>query len=593
MGRSLNDYVGEEKVLESSVFLCKLKELFSKFDTKSAKYLLQRGVENSRILGYISNIITKALNSLIRQYGVFAFSLGLYTVIVYFLGSYTNGIINVSYLHLAVGLAQILTSIPMLISKKTLCEALKESLIASFLLFDFLGLSEELFDIKRDESYIAGPFPLILGLSAGLATTFISPLTLLFITGVLIMAVITLVSPESGLVAVIAFMPFMNGEHLRYAVAFIAFSYIFKTLRGKRTFKLELTDYAVAALGFIVLLGSIITLSPEVSREYTSVTVTYLCAYFIIVNNIKTVPWINRTVGSVIFALVCSVLFGAIQKFALGADFIFTEDIIKGNSVTSFFSAPEALSLFIILFIFYLFAYNIRTKMTLVRRLFIFILSAVSILSLFYTDIPLAFCCFIAALFIFYMLYSKMTLIFSVLIAAALPFVRYILPAFIMKAVNEYIAVIKQDLLESVQVMKVSLNMALERMIGGSGSGSYDYIYTQYNAEGIVPASRSTYIQTSVELGIIGLIAFLIVIYLFIKCNFSLFAKQGVGQKNIYSVAGFSGIAGVLILANFENLWQDPHFIFAFWVALGLCMAIKRQRLSVQRGYDQYLLKNG
>lgn len=594
VGRSLNDYVGEEKILEKSFFIRNLKAGASRIDFKKVKYTVQRGVENSRILSVFSAIVNALMTAMVRQYGLFTFSIGLYTLLVYFIGGYTDLSFNTSYLHILIGALEIFCALPMLISKKTLCEVLRESVIADIILFKFFGLSPELFEKTRKEGSLSSPIPLILGLLAGLATTYISPLTLLVAAGIAVMVGITLLSPESGLVSVIAFMPFISENYLRTFIWVIALAYMLKVIRGKRIFKLELTDYAVLMLGFIILFSGTVSISADISRSYSFVTVTYMVAYFMIVNTVKTKPWVQRFATSVVMALIFSIICGSAQKFVSRIDFIFTEDIIKRGEVSATFSSPIVLAQFIILFAFYLFAYNISTKASFIRKLFVFILSVLSVVCLFYTDTPIALCCFVAALFVFYILYSKRTLIFTVLIFAALPFVKYVLPPVFSKVVLEYAAVIKQALIERMYVWRISLNMVFERLIGGSGSGTYEYLYSQYAVSGHegINSSYNTYLQTAVELGIIGLIVFLAVIYLFIKCNLSLFAKQGAGVKNIYSVAGFSGIIGVLLLANFENLWQDPKSIFSFWVALGLCMAIKRQRLLVQKGYDEYLLKN-
>ncbi|MBR5516076.1 MAG: O-antigen ligase family protein [Clostridia bacterium] len=593
VGRSLNDYVGEEKVLEQSFFMRKLKGIFSFIDVKIIKYILQRGFENSSILAWLRNSVCLLLSAMVRQYGVFSFSLGLYTVLVYFLGIYSEMSLNVTYTHLITGSLEILCALPMLISRKSMCEVIRESLFADILLFRFFGLSPELFELEKRES-TASPFPLIFGLIAGLATVFVSPVKLLILLIICIMIYITFISPESGLVTIIALMPFLPENILRISVWIVALAYFVKVLRGKRTFKLELTDYAVLTLCVIILLSATVSIAPEISRNYSFLTLTYMGVYFLVVNSVKTRPWVKRFVGAAIFSLVMCVLIGTIQKFVSASGLIFIEDIIIDGRVSAVFSMPIVFAQFIMLFVFYLFAYNISTSSGIIRRFFAFVLSCISVVCLFVTHTPVAFCCFVAALFIFYIFYSKKTLIFTVIFVAVIPFSRYVMPGNVIKYFTEYFAVTKQSLIDRIHVWRISLNMVIERLIGGSGSGTYEYLYSQYalSKGETITESYNTYLQTTVELGLIGLIVFVMVIYLFFKCNLSLFAKQGAGSKNIYSIAGFSGITGILLLANFENLWQDTRFILAFWIAFGLCMAIKRHRMLMQKGYDEYLLKN-
>jgi len=232
-GRALNEYDGGERAFGKSFLLGKIKTFFKNIDTKKLKYAFGKSVEQSKIVHVYSRIIDVLLTSLVRQYGVCVFSLGLYTLLIYFLGSYAVDIFDVSLLHFGVGAAEVICSIPMLASRKTLAAALKESRAADLILFNILGISSESLERERGVSSPMGVIPIILGLVAGLATTFISPVTILLSVLTVICLCIGLCAPESALVLVIALSPFMSEGVLQAAVFYLLISYILKVLRGK------------------------------------------------------------------------------------------------------------------------------------------------------------------------------------------------------------------------------------------------------------------------------------------------------------------------------------------------------------------------
>lgn len=593
-GRYLTNCDTEGSVTGDSFLFSLFGRLFRGIDMKRVKFLFQRGIENSRIMHLISKIVNSVLVSHIRQYGMFVFSLGLYTLLIYLLGNYAAELLEVSIVHLALGAAEILCSIPMLISKKTLADALLESKAADLLLFKFLGISEEVLRRESGSEHQMGVIPIVMGLLTGLATTFISPFKVLLAVLVFILMCIALTSPESGLVCIIAVLPFLSEGFLQGAVFYLMLCYILKVLRGKRVFKFELADYAVLVFVLLTLLGGIFSIAPEFSRGYAPVVATYICIYFLIVNTVKTKPWIGRMIFAVSFSLVCAVLCGMLQKFLAYVHLIRTEDIFANTAVRATFASPTVLAQFIILFGFYLSAVYLTHTMSFVRRVFLLMILLGMIVCMVLTMTPLAMLCYIAAMLIFLVFCSRRTLIFTVIIAALLPFVKYLLPDFAMKGISDYIALGRSALIERVYTFSTSVRMIGGYAIGGSGTGTYPYLCAQNTAGGVDMSlnAHNTYLQTMIELGAVGLVVFAVLIFLFLRNNLSLFAKLGTNKRTVYSAAGMSGIIGILLLGFAESLWMDSSFVIAFWTAMGLCTAINRHALFEHKGYEEYLLGN-
>lgn len=593
-GRYLANCDTEGSVTKESFLFSLFKRLFKKIDMKRVKFLFQRGIENSRIMHLISRIVNSVLVSHVRQYGMFVFSLGLYTLLLYFLGNYAVDLLEVSIVHLALGAAEIVCSIPMLISGKTLADALLESRSADLLLFKFLGISEESLKREKVNDHPIGVLSIVLGLLTGLATTFVSPFKVLLAAVVLILMCIAITSPESGLVCIIAVLPFLSEGFLQAAVFYLMICYVLKVLRGKRVFKFELADYTVLIFALLTLVGGIFSVAPEFSRGYAPVIATYICIYFLIVNTVKTKPWIGRMIFAVSFSLVSSVLCGMLQRFLAYSHLIRTEDIFSDTVVRATFASPTVLAQFIILFGFYLSAVYFTHKMSFVRRVFLLMIFFGMIACMVFTLTPLAMLCYIAAMLLFLVICSRRTLIFAVIIGAALPFVQYLLPDFVLSRINDYIELGKTAVVERADAFRASVRMIGGYAVGGSGTGTYPYLFAQNAADGVDMSvnAHNTYLQMLIELGAVGLIIFVVLIILFLRNNLSLFAKLGTNERTVYSAAGMSGIVGILLMGFAESLWVDSSFVIAFWTAMGLCTAINRHALFEHKGYEEYLLGN-
>jgi hypothetical protein len=98
-----------------------------------------------------------------------------------------------------------------------------------------------------------------------------------------------------------------------------------------------------------------------------------------------------------------------------------------------------------------------------------------------------------------------------------------------------------------------------------------------------------------IELGIFGLLAFLIVIFFLAQNSFSFFSvKKKLGQEfeesRIICAAGFSGITAIMAQGMTDYIWYNYRIYLIFWLVLGLTVAVKRSALAAYVGdrYDEF-----
>ena len=132
--------------------------------------------------------------------------------------------------------------------------------------------------------------------------------------------------------------------------------------------------------------------------------------------------------------------------------------------------------------------------------------------------------------------------------------------------------------------------MASDYVLSGSGVGTYPVLFQSYVNETLSHAANASnlYLQTVIEIGIFGLIVFLIVIMLFIQHSFSLFATHGGGKKTIVSAAGVSAVIAIMLIGLVAHVWVDCRIFLCFWLAMGIATANGNIHTASLRGMDIY-----
>lgn len=586
LGSAFTNYDGEQRAAEKSFIFDTFNRLYRKINIKALKSKARQGAEQSLLLGWLESLVALLLGISVRGYGAFALGMSLLSLPCCF-------IMERSYHHLVFSVVLMITSLPLLLSKKSMAAALCDSSAMSFMLFRLLCLERRDFKCKR----LYGNLPTLLicfaaGLLFGAATFFKDPWDLLMAVVITVVGYTVIVSPESGLMIYIAFLPFWSQDQLHFGMLYILVCYILKVMLGKRTLKFELNDYAVLCFALLVLLGSAFSIDTSVSLRYSAHTLIYTAAYFVVVNTIKTRRWAERITWAIIWSLVISVILGLLQRFAIDVDFIMAEELLGSGAVHASFDSSGSFAQYLVLTIFFIFAACLRGTRNFLRWVFMLLFSVLTVVCLFYTLSPWAMVAFILAAVIFFLIYSNRTLIFLIISLLALPFAKYILPLSFTEAVKETIALGQLAIAQRLKIWEIGLVMARDNFLGGSGSGTFSQLYNRYAAEGMesLASAENIYLQTVTELGIFGLLIFVLIIIIFTQSNFSFFARRGGGKNTVYAAAGFSGIFGILVMGIADNIWQSPTLAMTFWLIMGLSMAMKRQYISEKRGYNQYLL---
>lgn len=131
-----------------------------------------------------------------------------------------------------------------------------------------------------------------------------------------------------------------------------------------------------------------------------------------------------------------------------------------------------------------------------------------------------------------------------------------------------------------LQIWENSINIIKDFFITGVGLGfeSFRSISSLYIKDFSPYHAHNTYLELMIEIGVLGLILF---IWLLGKL-FKDIRYQKMSQDKIFTVALFSGIAGLFIHGVAEHILYNPKIIFQFWLIIGLLITFNVKFMKVR-----------
>nr|WP_272878443.1 O-antigen ligase family protein [Clostridium sp. Cult3] len=129
-----------------------------------------------------------------------------------------------------------------------------------------------------------------------------------------------------------------------------------------------------------------------------------------------------------------------------------------------------------------------------------------------------------------------------------------------------------------IRLWKITLEIIRDNWLVGVGFGYIPFKTTFETYIRTMPAyhSHNTYLQTMGEMGILGLIVFIMLIFVLYKYGIKRLMKQE--DRYIRTMAGgvLAGLAALLAHGAVESVLYLPKIIITFWTLVGLILALMR-----------------
>ncbi len=589
-GRALTSYDTERNDAKRSLIATKLSSFYRGLGITRAKRFFAHGVENSLFCERVRGFFNSLLITSVRCYGIFFLAFGFYGMLMFMLTNYAiDRLPALPMTHLITDIAIMVTALPMMLSRKRLLHALSESRLCNILLFGLLGLKRDVSDEKDGRKGISASVSFILGTFFGIITLVLAPLTVLILFFCLVAGYQILVSPESGIVLTALLLPFAPSDLLGYLMIYIIICYAIKLMRGKRTLSLDLKDYAVLLFGLIILLGGVFSID-TISFTYSVKLLSYILGYIVIVNLIRSGRWLERLKAGFVLSVIITAIIGIVQYLAITSTHYLSEDAYVGSEVTVFFGSSSVLALYLAVGLFFVLAELIKNE-NAIRKLFMLLMCIAVVVCLYLTNEPLIMLAALISAALFLLIYSNRTIYLLLLSALVLPVSRFIVPVSVNREYERLFAIASEQIAERIPVWQTSLYMANDYLLSGSGVGTYRTLFSSYANEtlGFAADSSNLYIQSVIDVGLFGLVVFLIVIFLYIQHSFSVFAIEGGGKKTIFTAAGVAAVMTLILCGLFLHVWAEPRIFLCLWFVMGIATAGGNLRISRRRGLNAYL----
>lgn len=547
---------------------------------------LSRNFEDSYLLNRGAHFIYSFKTMSLRSYGNFWMSFGVYTIIVYFVKMGVPALPKAEVDTLIVGIMACICSIPLLFAKGTLISAVGRSMFTRLLFSEAFGFRDETFEKKAEASPKHANFMILFGIICGVLTLLIDPLFIPASIFGIILLVLIFSTPEVGVLISLFFLPFFTflanpTISLSILVLLTFLSYVFKIIRGKRIFRIELLDIAVIVFGVMIYFGGVISVGGEISYLSSLLTCSLMIGYFLVVNLMRTQKWLNRcfvalmsSATLVSFIGVLQYFFGTLNVSWLDRDYF---PDIKGR-VTALFENSNVLAAYLVMIFPLILCSLLRS--TGKNKILAFISSVSVFLCIIFTWSRGAWLALIFSVLLYFLMYSKKTVRFLCGAIFVIPFAAFLLPDNIVRRFMSIGDMADSSISYRVYTWKGTLSAIFENLFGGVGYGTETYreVYPTYSYAGMEAAehSHSLYLQLWFSLGIVGLIVFCVLMLLFAQQTLENIKITSDIQNKVQTTAVFCSVFAALIMGAFDYIWYNYRVFFVFWIMIALASVYAR-----------------
>lgn len=564
---------------------------------RSSEKHFARFIEKNRIIGFVPKMIEFLLRIPLRDYGIAMFMTGAVVAALYPL----NGMIlfiDITFELFVLGVSVSTCSIPLLFSSRSIASSILSSRLFSFILFDFLGMDDEGIRVASEKPTVSfATFSFLIGTGLGVASYFITPVgTVLLYMGV-ILAYCTIRTPEVGAIISVLLVPFANIYVVCGCVAYTFLCYVIKVKLGKRVFKFEYFDLWVSIAIVVFTVCGFNYVHPLLSLENVLTNLVILMSYFLYANLIYSKVWFRRSIvaftSSSLIVAIIAVAQGVLRYIAGSVESVgklFPPD----GDVVSTLGSTTVLAQFMVIAIPFALVHMISEKRD-ISKFVGFILAAVLITALVLTNSAIGLFGLLIGTLLIFAFFKRKAIYLIVLVAIALPILYFTLPEGAIAAITSKGPFEGVSIKDELSYLLDSFVTVIKSPFGYNLHGTISM--DLYGADSF----DSMPIQMLASYGIIGFVAFVSVLIMFIRVILS----YSVQAKNVYrrvnGCAGFCSVLALMSVGIFSDVWADKRIFLIFVITIALSLAyvkidrdeeaVKDTRVDITTASIEILLK--
>ena len=585
IGRVFGGYTKENKAMKRSFTASVLgrKSKLSSFVGK-IKLLIGEQFESSKLLFAWKKFLRFFIGCQLRFYGTFFAAFGIFLGLTYCLKRFFLEVAYPGNNYIILSIIFIAVSVPLLLSGQTLAAKLISSKAGYFIVVDVLGIPEEKMKVAKPKKSDSYNIALLSAIAAAVFSFFFNP-------GYLILGICTFFGtlliikyPEIGVLAAIAFLPFvgLTGADTALSVLILLYTigYFIKLIRGKRVFRFEIIDL------FILFFAIITVVSYGRFPKEALPVLNYILGAFVAGNLMKTKQWQARCVTA---TMVSSTLVSMIIVFKKTISVAGFAELNTFFDKIVFFDGSAIVTSYLMIGLLLFVARYYDNKGSKVRLISfisaLFIVSAIIIQNSIYSWICVAF-----ALLMFFFIKTPKTLSAVLLVGTVVPCAVAYTYTFLPSRWINVFSFTSEAVYDTLKTWQGAMQLLVATGFSGVGAHGFEKYYPLYAMPGFENKSTSSSLWLGLvsDLGIIGSVIFLGIIFIFIQNCFEYILKSK-GKANVFVISCFSVTLGLLLQALSCDLFADRSFFFAFWCFITVtCATIRNERQETENktNYD-------
>ncbi|MCL2377423.1 MAG: O-antigen ligase family protein [Defluviitaleaceae bacterium] len=558
----------EKSALQSSFEKGALGSIFGFVDSLAAKpaKFFAPILEKSRILSFFKHFCDNLVHISLRSFGLMLLLVGGIPTAASF--------VTAGYVPLLMAAIAAL-GLPLVLLNRSFAQIYNGSFVMKKVLGFFFV--EEIEDTQTIKHYL--PLFALLGLAFGAISSFVDLTTFLMIFGGAIGGILVLHRTEIGIFAAAFLIPIVPTMLVLGLFAITIASFLIKVfITGKTSLKFGVLDLLVLIFAAIVAYSVIITYNLASSAPVVMVYGIFILFYFAAKNTINTREKLFAALSIIAVSGLFVAAFGIWQR--LTGNFVMTEAWVDMDffdptmvRIYSTLENPNVLGKYLIFIVMIAFgmAYYFRDYLHKIAALGIM---ATAGLCLVFTQSRGAWLGVILAAAVFALLRDRRLVILGILGLIAAPF--FISP----EVLQRFLSI--GDLADTSTNFRVSIwlgSLDMARVfwpIGiGLGTENFNVIYNLYALSAARALhSHNLYLQLLIDLGIAGLVTFVLIAVAFTKGLFVEAAKNRDGHLKTVAAVLAAAMLGYLLQGMTDNIWFNYRVLAFFWLILALGAAL-------------------
>ena len=526
---------------------------------RSLKTRIGAATENSRILQKARQLLQGAVYVSMMSYGVLFFSFGLFTTVMQAMLYFLLRPSDSAALDLFVGLALVLMSLPIMFKGyEPALDSFRDSVTGNLILRALRSTSAQ---SAPDKVYKPTFFFFIAGMAGGLLTYFAPPLILLLLVFILITALCVLYVPEAGVCLILFLLPvYSQFEHpslmCAASVLYTGICLLLKVMVGKRSISFRLMDGVILFFGLLILSTGINTGTS--SADSALLYAAMVAGYFVTSNLLRSPAWIRRSLNVWVVSSLLVAATGIVDW------------IWNLNGSVALLDNPAVATCYLIGVIPVALVNRIQAKKGMARLGYSLVLLA-DIICLIMQGSTIGIIALVAELLFFFVFYTRKIWIALWIILLSLPFVSYLVwPSSQMV----------QEALRSLgngELWSALWNVFQTAPLSGIGFSDGVLLGAVMHETAVDLSHSSLWLRLLVQIGIPGILSFLIILLVLYMAGFSLLKKHGSKLWASCQYLGvLSSVTGLLLIGNFSYIWSDNRLLLLFWISAGIARALLR-----------------